>query len=341
MKSPPLVSIITPTYNQESYLSHCIESALSQSYPHWEQIIVDDGSDDRTWEVVQRYGDPRIRYVRLPHRGLSALAETYNTALSLARGELVALLEGDDQWPEDKLELQVPSFEDGSTLLSWGRGTLIDAEGKRCGEHSLVRTTQESRCFSSRDVFHRLTRVNLLTPSITVMVRKSVLDAIGGFKQTGSSLFVDLPTWLWITATHPGQVCYLNATLGYYRVHPHQTSQRYKTRMDAEHLQVLLELERLLDPDTLRKAGWDAAARRRAILQGLLIEGRRQLDEKQYRAASSRFARVLLRADSVRDRALATLGLLSAASRLDLLTTAYALRGFALDSAQLLRPRKS
>lgn len=335
----PLVSIITPVYNHEQYVSHCIESVLAQSYGNWEQIVVDDGSSDRTPEIVRSYDDPRIRYVPLEHRGLSALAESYNVALSAARGDLVAILEGDDLWPADKLELQLPAFDDERTFLSWGRGALVDDEGRERGERVSVQAARETRSFDHREVFRRLTRINFLTPTVTVMVRRSALDRIGGFKQTGSSLFVDLPTWLWLAATTPGQACFVNAVLGVYRIHHQQTSQRQKSLMDAEHLQVVMEMERLLDPATLRDAGWDSELRSRAFVGGLLVEGAAHLHDRRRRAAAGSFGRALVRADTLRDRTKAALGLLSALTRLDLLTAAHSLRDFAAASIQLRQPR--
>jgi len=98
-----LVSIITPTYNHAEFIGACIESVLAQTYPYWEMIIIDDGSTDDTGEVVARYEDDRIRYIRQPNMGVERLTETYNKALSLARGEYIAILEGDDYWPDYKL----------------------------------------------------------------------------------------------------------------------------------------------------------------------------------------------------------------------------------------------
>jgi glycosyltransferase involved in cell wall biosynthesis len=334
----PLVSVITPCYNQEHYISRCIESVLSQRYTHWEQIIVDDGSSDGTADVVRRYDDPRIRYIRLPHRGLSALAETYNTALSVARGELVGILEGDDLWPAGKLEAQVPLFRDESTFLSWGRGELIDEDGNRCGERASILTTRERLYFSSRDVFRRLTHNNFLTPTVTVMVRRTALDRIGGFKQTGSSLFVDLPTWLWTAANTSGRACYLNEVLGRYRIYPRQTSQQHKARMDSEHLRVVMEIEHTLDASTLKEAGWDAGLRERAMLGSLLIEGIAHLDDRRFRAAAGSFRRALLRASTPADRAKAALGLVSAAARFNLLAAAFSMREYA---AATIRPARS
>ncbi len=79
-KSQPLISIITPTYNHENFIGECIESVLAQTYPHWEQIIIDDGSTDRTGEIVAQYNDERIKYIRQDNIGIWRLRETYNRA---------------------------------------------------------------------------------------------------------------------------------------------------------------------------------------------------------------------------------------------------------------------
>lgn len=62
---PGLVSVTMPAYNAEAFIGQAIESVLAQSNPHWELVIVDDGSSDRTAEIASSYGDPRIRLVRL------------------------------------------------------------------------------------------------------------------------------------------------------------------------------------------------------------------------------------------------------------------------------------
>jgi len=98
-----MVSIITPTFNHEAYISDCIESVLAQTYPNWEMIIVDDGSTDRNLEVMSRFKDDRIRVFPMEHVGLAHLDDTYNFALEQANGELVAILEGDDYWTANKL----------------------------------------------------------------------------------------------------------------------------------------------------------------------------------------------------------------------------------------------
>ena len=334
----PLVTIVTPAYNQKRYIAACVESVLAQTYPSWEQVVVDDGSTDGTPDVVDGFRDPRIRCIRLPHRGLASLAESYNTALASARGELVAVLEGDDLWPAGKLEAQVPTFDDPAVLLSWGRGALVDDQGRPCGERVSVHTRRPSERYDAAELFRRLTRVNLLTPTVTVMVRRSVLDRAGGFRQAGSSLYVDLPTWLWITATNQGQGCFLNQVLGHYRVHGQQTTQGHKHQMDAQHLQVVMEMERRLDPANLDRLGWHSGVRSRALVSGDIVRGAAHLGGREYRAALSVFAKALAHADTLSDRARAALGIASAVSRLDLLGAAYTLRDRLRASAPAASP---
>lgn len=120
MKKTPLVSIITLTYNHEEYISKCIESVISQTYADWEEIIIDDGSSDRTREIIASFKDKRIRYYHLEHRGFDYIGENYNYALRLCRGEYIAILEGDDFWPKDKIEKCVKFFNDPEVIMVYG-----------------------------------------------------------------------------------------------------------------------------------------------------------------------------------------------------------------------------
>ena len=104
----PLVSVIIPCYNQGKYLAEAIESALNQTYPHVEVIVVNDGSTDNTAEVAARYAG-RITYVEQENGGPSAAR---NAAIGVATGSLIAHLDSDDRWSPQKLERQVPMFAD-------------------------------------------------------------------------------------------------------------------------------------------------------------------------------------------------------------------------------------
>jgi hypothetical protein len=323
--SRPLVTIISPTYNQSSYVAACAASALAQTYEDWEQIFVDDGSTDSTREILATFDDPRIRVVPLPHGGLGELARSYNTALAVGRGSLVAILEGDDQWPADKLEQQVPAFDDADTILSWGRADLIDDDGSVVGKLAAVRTRASLVRIPASQAFRRLTRVNFLAPSVSVMIRRSVLDRLGGFRQTGSSMLVDLPTWLWATATESGHVAFVNARLGLYRVHGAQTSQQRRSQMTREHIAIVRAIGRELSAEQQARIGWGEQARQHAECRASLAEGETLLATGRWGAARREFLDALRSARETRsaaDAALAAAGLLSSALRVNLVRAA-------------------
>lgn len=104
MKELPLVSVVVPCYNRAAVLEQSVRSVLAQSYAELELILVDDGSTDRTRQVVGKIKDARLRYVYQQNAGACA-ARNYGAAL--ARGEYIAFHDSDDVWHSDKLEKQM------------------------------------------------------------------------------------------------------------------------------------------------------------------------------------------------------------------------------------------
>lgn len=210
-----LVSIISPTYRHATVLSDCIASVQAQTYPHWEQWIIDDGSDDETLAVAQRYAneDSRIHVLTQTHRGIEHLGESYNRALVHAQGDLVAILEGDDYWPRDKLATQVAVHTaHPDLLLSYGRVRMV-RDGLEVGGYPAP--PYSGRFSSDQALYWALTKQSFIMP-VSVMIRHGVLDRIGGFQQTHGFPAVDYPTWLQIFQQR-GEVRYLDQILGYWR----------------------------------------------------------------------------------------------------------------------------
>lgn len=121
------------TYNRANYISLAIDSALSQSYQNWELIIIDDGSTDHTEEIVEKYTDPRIRYIKdAQNRGLFYRR---HESLSYVRGEFVAILDSDDIWIDnEKLAKQVAFMRENPDCAVVGTFTkLIDHTGAPIG----------------------------------------------------------------------------------------------------------------------------------------------------------------------------------------------------------------
>jgi glycosyltransferase involved in cell wall biosynthesis len=101
------VSVIIPVRNGERFLAEALGSVLGQSYPHLEVLVVDDGSEDGTAEVVRRARDPRVRYAYQRPGGAAAAR---NHGVRLAGGHYLAFLDADDLWHESKLRLQVATL---------------------------------------------------------------------------------------------------------------------------------------------------------------------------------------------------------------------------------------
>ena len=132
--SAPLISILVPTYNtDERWLRRCIESVIGQVYPHWQLCIADDASPDpRVMEVLNEYAaaDSRIEIMRRPVNG--HISQASNSALSMARGDYVGLLDHDDELrPHALLEMAEAIVAKPGVGLLYSDEDKLDEEGRR------------------------------------------------------------------------------------------------------------------------------------------------------------------------------------------------------------------
>ena len=102
----PLVSVIIPTYNRDWIVGEAIDSVLDQDFDDYELMVVDDGSDDRTPQILAAYAN-RITVLHQPNRGVSAAR---NRGIAAAAGRLIAFLDSDDLWLPQKLSTQARFF---------------------------------------------------------------------------------------------------------------------------------------------------------------------------------------------------------------------------------------
>lgn len=173
MEQKPLVSVVIPTYNRAEFLVKAIESVLRQSYACYEIIVADDGSSDDTMKRVGAIEGP-INYIRLKHSGHPG--EARNQAVKAARGSLIAFLDADDLWREDKLSKQVRVMVENETVgLVYSNALVFSGNEPSQGEPAL-----EPHQLQLDSVFEALLKGCFIHPSM-VVVRKRLFDRIGLF----------------------------------------------------------------------------------------------------------------------------------------------------------------
>lgn len=195
-----LVSVITPTYNCGRFIAETIRSVISQSYADWEMIIVDDMSTDDTREVVERFNDPRIRYIRLERNSGAAVAR--NRALREARGSWIAFLDSDDLWLPEKLERQLRFMTEHGYAFTYHGYSEIDEESRPLGV-----TVGGKRCVSRLDMFSCCWPGCL---SVMYDVTKIGLIQIADIKKNNDSA-------LWLKAIRMSKCHLLDENLALYR----------------------------------------------------------------------------------------------------------------------------
>ncbi|RLB01023.1 MAG: glycosyltransferase family 2 protein [Deltaproteobacteria bacterium] len=216
MDKTPRVSVIIPVYNGEAFIKDAVDSVLNQTFRDFELIVVNDGSEDNTEDVLLPY-IRSIRYIKTKNRGVSAAR---NMGIRLSKGEFVAFLDQDDVFHPRKLEVTV-SYLDAHPDMAMVYTPIdrIDSEGtmlqrKRLKGHS-------------GDIFPRLFLKSFIAPSMAVC-RKKIFSKIGMFSETLSSEGEDYDLFLRIASRF--KVGYVNEPLVIYRLHPGNVS---KTKQEV------------------------------------------------------------------------------------------------------------
>lgn len=164
MNTPP-VTVLVPAYNAGRYLRPMLDSVLSQDFPDFELLIVDDGSTDDTAEVLASVGDPRLRVVRQDNTGLVG---ALNRGLDEARGQFLARMDADDLMPAGRLSAQMRAMERDPELIVCG--TDYELFGALTGRIRMPRTDTACRQRLLLSTCHC---------GASVMIRKPVLDRSG------------------------------------------------------------------------------------------------------------------------------------------------------------------
>lgn len=214
--NPATVSVLIPTYNGARHIRPAIDSVLSQAGVGLELIVVDDHSSDGTADVVESYGDPRIRVIRNPSR-LGAEGN-WNRALELATGTYVKLLPQDDLLHPGSLAAQVATLDadtDEAIALVFGSREIIGPTGKLLARRGL-RGASPGRIAAKTLVRQCVRRgTNVIGEPGAVLFRRTLAQRVGRFD--GQQGFViDLDYWIRLLAH--GDAWYMAEPVSSFRV---------------------------------------------------------------------------------------------------------------------------
>lgn len=178
MASDSMVSVIIPAYNAEAFIQYTLDSVLAQTYQNFEVIVVDDGSIDRTPEIVKSFAqrDPRIHLLSQKNLGVAAAR---NLAIQASKGVYVSPIDADDIWYPQKLEKQVRCIEaaDESIGLVYSWSVYLNEAGEIIGRY----IADQGYTFAEGNVFNVLLYFNFLDNASTALFRRSCIDRVGGY----------------------------------------------------------------------------------------------------------------------------------------------------------------
>jgi glycosyltransferase involved in cell wall biosynthesis len=210
------VSVIIPAYNRYAYIRRAIESVLNQSYKDIELIVVDDGSTDNTREILEDY-EPRM--LLLEHEGGANKGQSaaINLGLQNAQGEYIAILDSDDCWETNKIELQIAYLQQNPDVgLVYGNGIAVDENGEYL--YDIYKPNHEEKNIPSS----LLVDCYFFVPTNSLF-RAEILELTGGFDE---SLRTAQDHDMGIRIAEVTKLAYINNSLFHYRRHDDSISRK-------------------------------------------------------------------------------------------------------------------
>lgn len=263
--SSPTVSVVIPTHDRLPFLREAVASVRAQTFEDWELIVVDDGSTDGTPEYLAALTDPRICALRTESSGFPGAVR--NRGIERARGEWIAFLDSDDVWEPEKLAVQLGAHEVRPECgWSYTAITRMDIEGREIHDAG-IQTWRPIEGWVLED----LLRMDVLAATPTVMVRREVLESVGGFDETLRRVE---EYELWFRFAAHSRVIAIPEKLSRVRIHPESWSaDRISTH--RAWVRVYGEVAERAGPGRTRRLCRKEAARHRYRLAGRLASARR------------------------------------------------------------------
>lgn len=220
--TPPVVSVVIPTYNHANFLKAAIESVLNQTFSDWETVVVNNYSEDDTVEVVSSFKDPRIHLINFNNYGV--IAASRNKGIGLSKGKFIAFLDSDDTWYPQKLDHCLNLLQSGWNAVCHGEFWIKNGVVLRKAFYGpQSRTTYPSLLFEG----------NCLSTS-AIIVEKSSVERVGGFSEDPSMVTAE-DYALWLSLAKSGcRFAILDEILGEYRIHGGNQSKGITRNLLAE-----------------------------------------------------------------------------------------------------------
>jgi glycosyltransferase involved in cell wall biosynthesis len=269
----PLVSIVTPSFNQAIFLEDALQSVLNQDYPNIEYIVIDGGSTDGSQEILKRYADRLAFWTSEPDRGQ---ADAINKGLRRATGEIVAWLNSDDMYMASAIQEAVQTLSANPEAgMVYGDGLMVDSEGRLLDPHR----------YRSYGVLDLLCFDVLLQP--TVFMRRNVVEEVGYLGEE-YHLVLDHELWIRIASRHP--IIHMPSFWAIERTH-------IEAKTVAQAAGWVEEAERFLGwAETSEDLGPIITKHRPRVMASLdTFAARRLIDARRYSEAVNRMVKALRR----------------------------------------------
>ena len=237
----PLVSVIVNCFNGEKYLKEALASVLNQSYENWEIIFWDNRSTDNSKNILNSFKDSRIKYFFAEKH--TTLYQARNLAIKKSNGELLAFIDVDDIWEKNKLELQVPIFQNSKISLVYSNLWIA----KQNLEKKKLFIKKES---PSGFIYEKLLD-DYNVGIITTVFRKSIIKDLEKIFDERFSIIGDFDFFLKLAKSN--YFHYINEPLAYYRIHKENFSTVFKEKEMQEFDTWLSENKNNINFEKLKK----------------------------------------------------------------------------------------
>ncbi|WP_257324836.1 glycosyltransferase family 2 protein [Pseudoalteromonas rhizosphaerae] len=198
------ISVVIPLFNKEQYIERCLKSIQAQTYQNFEIIVIDDGSTDQGAELVRALGLSKLRLISQPNGGVS---KARNHGIDKANGEWIAFIDADDYWKPDFLLEMINLIEKFPYVsLCCSAYSFKSRAGVKLAR---ICVPGEGKYRLIDNYFYSTCRGNLPVTASSVVIKKVVLETIGGFP-VGWKMGEDIFVWIYISISYQLAICMKN-----------------------------------------------------------------------------------------------------------------------------------